>query len=75
MSAGASGQFAHLSAICRNVVQAEGVVQFLEQQQTAVRTDFGTKEFQPHTAVKSKPNAAHFACTLWVIHYLPPSVG
>jgi hypothetical protein len=46
MSAGACGQFAHLSAICRNVVQAEGVVQFLEQQQTAVKTDLGTMEFQ-----------------------------
>jgi hypothetical protein len=59
----------------RNVVQAEGVVQFSAQQQTAVRTDLGTMEFQPHTTVKSKLNASHFACTLWVIHYLPPSVG
>ena len=50
-------------------------ITFLRKPPTAVRPDFGTMEFQPHTTVKSKPNAAHFAFTLWVIHYLPPSVG
>jgi hypothetical protein len=54
-------------------VQAEDFIKFSEQQQTAVRTDLGTMEFQPHPSIKTKSNITRFVCTLRVIHYLPPS--
>jgi hypothetical protein len=54
-------------------VQAEDFIEFSEQQQTAVRTDLRTMEFQPHPSVKTKSDITRFACTLRVIHYLPPS--
>jgi hypothetical protein len=49
-------------------MKAKHIVQFLEQQKTAVRTDLGTMEFQPHPTVKTKPDITRFACTLRVIH-------
>ena len=57
----------------RNVVQAEHLIQFPEQQQTAIRTDLRAMKFQPHPTVKTKPNITRFACTLRVIHNPPPS--
>lgn len=33
-------------------------ITFLRKPPTAVRPDFGTMEFQPHTTVKSKPNTS-----------------
>jgi len=41
-------------------------------QQTAVGTELRATKFQPHPAVKTKPPITHLACTLWVIHDLPP---
>lgn len=58
----ASARFSQQST--SNGVQAEDFIEFSEQQQAAVITDLGTKEFQPHPPVKSKPNINRFACTL-----------
>ena len=51
-----------------NVVQAQHLIQFPEQQQSAIRADLRAVKFQTHPTVKTEPNIIRFARTLRVIH-------
>jgi hypothetical protein len=51
-----------------NVVQAQHLIQFPEQQQSAIRTDLRAMKFQPHSPVKPQPNIDRSVCTLRVTH-------
>ena len=57
----------------RQIGQAEGVVQFSNDQQTTVRTELRSPELQPHATVKIQPQIVPRTCTRWVSHETRPS--
>ena len=57
---------------CRQIGQAERVIQLAHHQQTAVRTDLRAPKLQPHPAVEVDPVTPLLARTLLVIHETRP---
>lgn len=57
----------------RQIGQSEGVVQFPNEQQTAVRTELRPPELQPHPPVKFQPQIVPTPRTRWVTHETLPS--